>query len=212
MEMSTNFAGALRKLSPDTAERIFAPMRQELKAWAIEEEGSFRAERLNGRPGLRRWSGNLSRSLVPIWENSSVSTRAGMMFLPKMQGPDGEIDNYAQIHETGGTIKPKNGRFLAWPVYQGPATTAGGRPRFSGPRAYPGKLFFHQSPGKMYFLAESVGRGKNAKIRMVYHLVKSVEISPKLGFRAWVPPAFKRGESRLRAAQSAAVQAIGRPA
>lgn len=209
MEFQSDFAGALRKLSPETVGRVFRPMKDELHAWAIEEEGDFRSRRLNGRPGLNRWSGNLARSFVPIWEQSPASTRAGMMFLPKIQGPDGEMDNYANIHETGGDIVPKHGRMLAWPVRRGPAQTQGGRNRFSGPRSYPGKLFVHRTADGKFFLAESVGRGKAAKLRMVYHLASRVTIPPRLGFRLFALPALRRAERRLREAQEKAVASIG---
>lgn len=210
MDVQLQYAGAALKLSPQTAAKIFGAMKRELKAWGIEEEGGFRSNHLNGRPGLNRWSGNLSRSFVPIWEDGPDSTRAGVMFLPKIQGPDGEMDNYAQIHETGGVIKPKAGRMLAWPVRGGPAQTQGGRLRFgTSARDYPGKLFVHRTADGKFFLAESVGKGKAAKLRIVYHLAASVNIPARLGFRNFSLPALRRADRRLREAKDAAVRSIG---
>lgn len=210
MDINLNASGLLLKLSPQTAARIFAPMKKELKAWGIEEEGDYRSRRLNGRPGLNRWSGNLSRSFVPIWEEAPNSTRAGMMFLPKIQGSDGQMDTCANIHEKGGVITPKKGRMLAWPVRGGPAQTQGGRLRFgTSTRDYPGKLFVHKTDNGNFFLAESVGKGKSAKLRMVYHLAARVTIPPRLEFRNFSLPALRRAARRLQEAQESAVRSIG---
>ena len=209
MEFKYDDTGIRAKLDPANVAKAFRAASAEAHVWAIDEEGRFRQERLSGRPGLRRWTGGLARSLQPIFDKTPASTRAGFFFSPKMMGPTGEINNYANIHEEGGIVRPKNGKMLAWPVYQGPATTAGGRARFAGPRQYPGKLFFHESKGKMYFLAESVGKGKGAKLRMVYHLARSVEIPANLGFRTFAGHALRRGSVRVEQSFAASVAAWG---
>lgn len=47
---------------------------------------------------------------------------------------------YAKAQEEGAEILPKNAKALAMPV--GNAVTAGGQPRYDGPRSYPGDLKF----------------------------------------------------------------------
>lgn len=203
----------VNRLAPGV-QSVFSAIYKESRAWAIDEHGRFVQTHLSGRPGLKRWSGGLTRSFVPIWEKDPNSVRSGFQFLPKMQTPSGEIDNYAGIHEAGGDIRPKAGKCLAWPVQGGPAMTAGGRARYSGPREYPGKLFVHRvtTGNRGLFLAESKGRGKNATIRMVYNLATVVHIPARLGFRNFALPAGRRGLARLEAAKDAAVAAMNQGA
>ena len=205
MEMSFESSGAEKKFSPQVARQIFVAVSNASHAWAIDEQGAFTQARLQGRPGLRHWTGQLARSLVPIWEEGQ-STRAGFMFLPKMPGPNRQIDNYAQIHEEGGDITPKNGRMLAWPVQGGPAVTTGGMNRFTGPRAYPGKLFFFKAKSGSMFLAEAMpGKRYEGTIRLVYNLASKVTIPARLGFAAFAREALARSTKRLQDAKDAAV-------
>jgi hypothetical protein len=208
MEIQFNAHG-MDRLAPGFR-NAFAAIYNEAHAWAIDEHGAFVQTHLSGRPGLQRWTGDLTRSFVPIWETDPNSVRSGFRFLPKMKTPAGEIDNYAGIHETGGDIRPKNGKCLAWPVRGGPAMTSGGRSKFTGPRQYPGKLFVHRaaSGNRGLFLAESKGQGKNAKLVMVYNLATSVHIPARLGFRNFALTAARRGERRLIEARDAAVAAM----
>lgn len=200
MEIHFDVSRAFAKLSPNAARATFQAVGAEARAWATDEQAAFIEQRLSGRPGLNRWSGRLTRSLVPIREASPDGMRAGFMFLPTMQGEGGAVPNYAGIHEAGGTIRPKNGRMLAWPVAGGPAQTQGGANRYgSSPRNYPGKLFFFQSKTGHKFLAESFGRGGN-KLRLVYHLANSVEIPARLGFAEFGRGALMRGKDRLNMA------------
>lgn len=213
MEFIYDDTGARAKLDPANVAKAFGAAGAEAHVWAIDEEGRFRQTHLNGRPGLHRWTGNLARSLKPIFDQTPASTRAGFYFLPKMMSPTGEIDNYAGIHETGGTIRPKNGRFLAWPVKGGPAMTAGGRNRFAGPRQYPGKLFFFRAKSGHCFLAESQNL-KGRKLgpmppKIVYNLATSVDIPARLGFRLFAQPALRRGARRVEESFAASVAAWG---
>ena len=215
MDLRYDDSGARRKLDPANIGRLFEALKAELHAWAIEDEGAFRAKRLNGRPGLHRWTGGLARSFVPIWEAATNATRAGFMFLPKITTPAGVVDSYAGIHETGGIIRPKNGKLLAWPVKGGPAMTAGGRNRFGdSPRNYPGKLFFFRSKAGHMFLAESQNVKGGRKLgpmppRLVYNLATHVEIPARLEFRNFALPSLRRGFRRLQEAQAAFFAGLG---
>lgn len=83
---------------------------------------------------------------------------------------------YADIQEKGGTIKPKNARFLAIPL-EG-AKTAAGVPRFSSP--------LRESSAPPMFFAKGVlfsqGPGGSARLNLVpmFALVKQVKIPPRL--------------------------------
>lgn len=88
----------------------------------------------------------------------------------------GEGVNYAGIHEHGGTITPKRGRFLAIPV--GPARTPSGVARggWESPRTAPVKLRFVPIRGG------SMGRlviDRKTSTETAYLLVRSVRIKPK---------------------------------
>ena len=177
---------ALKRM-PQRVQAAFEETRQEAHAWAIDAHGEFVDSHLHGSP-VRRITGQLERSFQPVWSTSRASFKAGVAFAPTMTDASGTFANYANILEAGGTISPKGGKLLAWPVSGGPAVTAAGIPRYAGPRAYPGKLFFHQgASGKMY-LAEAIPGTKKAAgpgLRYVYHLAPRVTIKARLGFRTW---------------------------
>jgi len=84
---------------------------------------------------------------------------------------------YAPIHEFGGTIVPRNTKYLAIPL--GPAKTAAGVSRYKSPRDVPGLKF------------GGLSRAGNPLLRTVdgvpmYVLVKSVTIPPRLSmFTTW---------------------------
>ena len=194
MKLTFDHANADRKLSPNAARALFAGLEDELLRWRVDELNTFRDTRLNGRPGLNRITGTLARSLVPM---PSQKGREGFMFLPTIDGPNGSMPNPAYKQEEGGPITAKGGKMLAWPVQGGPAVTQGGANRYgSSPRNYPGKLFFFKAHTGNMFLAESFGRGGN-KMRLVYHLAKSVEIPARLGFKAFAAEALERVKMRL---------------
>ncbi len=214
MEFRIDPTRALARMSPNVVRQVYKAIAKESRSWAQDEEGKFREERLNGRPGLKRWTGQLARSLKPIWETSPGSTRAGFYFLPTMQTENGPIDNYAGLHENGGTVRPKNGRLLAWPVQGGPAITTGGRNRYgNSPRNFPGKLFFFKSGNNNMFLARTVPgtkrKGYGPGIELVYHLAPSVEIPARLGFRTFAGQALARVMPRLDEAKFEALGQIG---
>lgn len=210
MELKYDTNGAERKFSPNAMRAILSAMHQEATAWAIDEQGAFTEERLNGRPGLKRWSGRLARSLKQITEKSATGFRSGFMFLPTMESENGTVDNYAAIHETGGTVSAKGGKMLAWPVQDGPAVTAGGRNRYgSSPRNYPGKLFFYKARSGQMFLAETFGRG-GKRLRLVYHLAKSVQIPARLGFKRFAVDALERVKMRLAESKSRAASEVAK--
>ena len=73
-----------------------------LKLFAEQVITDSQAKHLRGRPGLNRISGNLAQSLT---------YRVGRNFAEV-----GTNLPYAAIHEFGGTIKPKNGKYLKFQI------------------------------------------------------------------------------------------------
>lgn len=98
-------------------------------------------------------------------------------------GGVGEVP-YASIHEHGGVIRPKRGRFLAIPM--GPALK-GGKNGGAGmwPRDIPGLTFIPIKGGAQGMLVKRMGRGKSASWVPWFHLVRSVRM-PK---RPYLAPA-----------------------
>jgi hypothetical protein len=108
----------------------------------------------------------------------------------------------ARILEFGGTIVPKTAGALAVPLSGGPALTERGVPRYPmGPRqaeADGHKLFVLKTAGKA-FLAESVGKGKAAKLEMWYILLQSTTI-----------PAFHYASQAVEASKGKALEEVKR--
>lgn len=132
--------------------------KQELRARITQEFQRGKAnfmrsmvrERLSGASpsSLARRTGQLARSLdaVVVAHDKAVV----------MVGFIGGGVPYAKIHEYGGTITPKNGKYLAIPL--GPAKTKGGDSRVSGPRNWPNKLIFIKGKGTTKLLVEVLGK------------------------------------------------------
>lgn len=187
---------ALERL-PQKLRDAWGSTRAAMHVWAIDIHGDFVSSHLSGSP-VRRLTGQLERSFQPVWSESPASFKAGASFAPTMSGPAGTFTNYAYMLERGGTITPKGGHLLAWPVISGPAVTGAGIPRYAGPRSFPGKLFFHKDAktGRMYLAQVIPGNRKGAGpgLQYVYHLAPQVTIRARMGFSPWA--AQKRDEGR----------------
>ena len=136
--------------------------KQELRARITQEFQRGKAnfmrsmvrERLSGASpsSLARRTGQLARSLdaVVVAHDKAVV----------MVGFIGGGVPYAKIHEYGGTITPKNGKYLAIPL--GPAKTKGGDVKGQGasPRNWPNKLIFIKAKGTTKMLAEVMTKNK----------------------------------------------------
>ena len=124
---------------------------------------------LNVRTGRLR--GSIQGTAEEIGGQLSIVLRAGT--------PDGGRIPYARIHEEGGTIRPKTGRYLKIPV--GPALTGAGVAR--GGRT-PGLHFVPRPGGGL--LADASGR-------VFFVLKPSVTITA----RPYLGPAIKAVQPRL---------------
>lgn len=105
---------------------------------------------------------------------------------------------YADIQEHGGIVRPKKAKFLAIP--QPAVKTPSGVARYASPRNYPGETFVFRSKKGGLWIAEK----KGDKIRLLWHLVRSVRIKGRLGwFDTWRSGAERRrGQLEALAAQA----------
>lgn len=136
--------------------------------------GEISKQGMRGRPGLKRRTGTLARSLTTLPASDGKAERLWVGFvLPGAR--------YAGIHETGGVIRA-GAKLLAIPV--GPALTPAGVPRFPGPRSVQGLVFRPAKGGGL--LGKVTGKGDREKFSVWYVLKKEVRIPPRLGFfRTW---------------------------
>jgi hypothetical protein len=134
-------------------------------------------ERLSGRPGVNRRTGNLARSFK---SRTFDSTLLGAIVLDVQ--PEGPGAKYANLQEFGGTIKPVRAKNL-WIPIAGNLTPAGVA-RITPTEAINRGGFFAKG---VFFGKPLVGRGK-AKANPVplFALKKSVTVPGRMGAeRLW---------------------------
>ncbi len=152
---------------------------------------------LRGRPGLKRLSGNLARSIV------TKTTGSGFGSL-QLKIRIGVGLKYASIHETGGVIRPRNSRVLTIPTdsVKTPAGVQKFTPRDLRQRLRNAKIKSIQINGKGYLAAQfknatdrtrALGRPKKLielsdpkskrKTVLLFRYANSVLIPPRLGAR-----------------------------
>lgn len=149
-----------------------------------------RAAKENATTSPRVRSGRLRNSIAGSYdlglEDVVISVTAG-------RARSGQDVVYARIIEEGGTVVPKNGKFLAIPV--GPALTSAGVARFPSPRDVPDLRFQPIRGGAMGLLVKDypgARGGRGARSEVWYVLVRSVYIRP----RAYLFRARESMESR----------------
>ena len=146
-------------------------------------------------PRLRVRTGRLRNSIF----SQLTTSRDGLTIKLSAGGAvGGKPVRYARIQERGGTITPKNGKWLAAPF--GPALTAAGVPRFTSARAYGDQLRFQQFRGN---LAGLIHRDSG---EIYYFLFKSVTIKPKWYMRDAFEEMLDRATLRLRSVGAAALE------
>lgn len=177
-------------------------MRLALLRAMTEFREKFRESRLRGRPGLNRRSGFLFNSFQPGVTPKGTALNMVQAFVASWSP-------YAPIHETGGTIRPKNRKYLAVPIstwsqeagFSGPAFGRGKAGVISGlmvgsqagttkPSLYgvKGLQLIKSKKGNLLLVDQAkLARGT---IVPIFVLKKSVTIPPRMGFfstfRSWV--------------------------
>ncbi len=143
------------------------------------------SERTRGRPGLKRRTGNLARSITPRVTGRTVRDLTLSVTI-------GEGLAYAKLQEEGGTIRPKRARNLAIPLDS--VRTPAGVPRFKPRDSQLQPMFAVRLRGKLFLAkrfknrteARSVlGRGPKLFIDrrtvLLFVLKKSVKVPGRLG-------------------------------
>lgn len=159
-------------------QRLPGLLRPELIKAALHGEAEAKA--LAGSV-LKVRGGALRRSIAGKVEGDTTIT---------LSAGDGRKVRYAAIHEYGGTIRPKNSKYLAIPV--GPARTASGVSRYASPRDVPG-LTFAQSRKGQPMLVKAEGKGKNGAGTVYFLLRRQVRIPA----RPFLGPAMKKMAAAL---------------
>lgn len=177
------FGDALKRLSTTGLQRMAVGTATAVAADAVREA----KENLSGRV-LRVGSGRLRASAQGTTEAGPDRVTA----IARVGGVGvGEVP-YAAIHEHGGTIYPKRGRFLAIPM--GPALK-GGKNGGAGmwPRDIPDLKFVPIKGGAQGMLVKRMGKGKSASWVPWFHLVRSVRM-PR---RPYLRPAAEKAAATI---------------
>lgn len=177
------FGDALKRLSTTGLRRMAVGTATAVAADAVREA----KENLSGRV-LRVGTGRLRSSTQGTTEAGPDRVTA----IARVGGGGvGEVP-YAAIHEHGGTIYPKRGRFLAIPM--GPALK-GGKSGGAGmwPRDIPDLKFVPIKGGAQGMLVKRMGKGKSASWVPWFHLVRSVRM-PR---RPYLRPAAEKAAATI---------------
>lgn len=135
------------------------------------------SERLSGRPGVKRRTGNLARS----FKSRTFDSRLLGAIVLDVQ-PEGPGSEYAHLQEFGGTIRPKRAKNL-WIPIAGNLTPAGVA-RITPTEAINRGGFFAKG---IFFGKPLVGKGKaQAAPVPLFVLKKSVTVKGRMGAsRLW---------------------------
>lgn len=165
----------LEKALKEIGDNVPKATKKGFNLWGRTTLGKFEAKQLNGRPGLHKRTGTLSRS----FKFKTTGTK-----LKDIQGSFSTNVKYAAIHESGGTVKAKAGKMLAIPIPGGPALTPAGVSRYASPlrKSLPGThhFFVHKAgSGKLYLLGVEKGVADTGPVAW-FALKKSVFIPKRL--------------------------------
>lgn len=156
-------------------------MRSAMRAWASNFWATLVRERLSGSPYLNRRTGNLARDWV-----IDVSDGDQMQVEVRTQGT---ANAYAGIHETGGTVRPKNSKYLWIPLK--PNQTASGVARLSPRQAIQAGGFIDWRGPIFYGTHGTTSTGGAKRLVPLFVLKREVRIPPRMGagslFQSQVP-------------------------
>lgn len=171
--LTDNASTALR----DYGVRFRSRAQKEMERFGQDWTRRLVSERLSGRPGVNRRTGNLARSFKSRTFDSSL---LGAIVLDVQ--PEGPGSEYAHLQEFGGTIRPKRAKNL-WIPIAGNLTPAGVA-RITPTEAINRGGFFAKG---IFFGKPLVGRGKaQAAPVPLFVLKKSVTVKGRMGAsRLW---------------------------
>ena len=152
-------------------------MNKALASWGRTYWRRLVEERLSGRPGLNRRSGNLSRD----WVVETSGEAEEMSVTVRTQGA---ANAYAGIQERGGTIKPVNGRYLWIPLAAN--LMSNGMAHLTPSQAIQQPHFIRWDRGPVFFGKSPVKQSKksfaeNFGIVPLFVLKTSVTIPARMG-------------------------------
>lgn len=188
--LTDNASTALR----DYGVRFRSRAQKEMERFGQDWTRRLVSERLSGRPGVNRRTGNLARSFKSRTFDSSL---LGAIVLDVQ--PEGPGSEYAHLQEFGGTIRPKRAKNL-WIPIAGNLTPAGvaritpteaiSRGGFFAKGVFFGKALTKKAPQQSRALGGSGFKGKTidrgAVITPLFVLKKSVTVKGRMGAsRLW---------------------------
>lgn len=146
-----------------------------MQDWAMSTWRGIVADRMSGQ-GVNRRTGNLARDWV-------VDTQTTSDGLESVMFTQGTANAYAGILEWGGTITPKNGKFLWMPLAAN--LTSKGVARITPSQAIEEGGFVHYGNGNPTFLGKPQTKQSSRSLHMavvpLFVLLRSVTIRPQLG-------------------------------
>jgi phage gpG-like protein len=167
----------------DPGAKITNGLRRAMNSFALTYLDDLKTGRLSGNP-IKRRTGNLARD----WTTSVTETPVGIVATVKTQGA---ANAYAGLQEYGGTIRPKNGKWLWIPTREN--QTAAGVARTTPRQAI-------QHGG---FIAKGMYFGRSGKtITPLFSLKKSVTVQGRMG----AGQLWERSLPRLESVVSALLQ------
>lgn len=164
-------------------ERALQAFPVQFKAESVRVMGAFgqqwvadlTQQRMSGRPGVNRRTGNLARSFRSRVYDSAQ--RGGLVLDASPEGPGAA---YANLQEKGGTIRPVKAKYLWIPIAGN--LTAAGVARITPTEAITRGGFFAKG---IFFGKPIVGRNKaTAPAVPLFALKKSVTVHGRLGASA----------------------------
>jgi len=174
-------------LARDFEKRVNKAAAEGLDAAGREVVGVVKERFLSGQ-ALNVRSGHLRRSIGHETDTGALTVKVGPLAAAK--GGDGTPIAYAAIHEFGGTIKPKRGKWLTIPSEL--AMTPAGVPRYPSARDVPG-LRFQPIDGSRALLVKD-RKGRRARSEVWYYLVRSVTMPA----RPYLRPAASVSRNRFQ--------------
>ena len=179
----------LRRVLAKLPSAVDVEMRKAFREHGAFFEGYMKTKRFRGYAGSKN-TGSLLQNRSGLLRRSFSHTVAGglgqgqpLTLLVFSQGA-----KYARLQEYGGVIKPTKAKNLTIPLDD--ALTRAGVQRYSSVRDlisyHPKQVFFKTVNGRTFVVSRGIpGREykREPKLLWLYILKKSVEVSPRLGFR-----------------------------